>query len=68
MHLHGFAFRVLAVNGKSPAINALLDTVLVEPDDVTDIAFVCDRPGDWAFHCHILEHQETGMMGFIRVT
>ena len=24
-------------------------------------------PGDWMFHCHILEHQESGMMGVIRV-
>jgi FtsP/CotA-like multicopper oxidase with cupredoxin domain len=22
---------------------------------------------DWMFHCHILEHQESGMMGVIRV-
>jgi Multicopper oxidase len=21
----------------------------------------------WMFHCHILEHQESGMMGMIRV-
>ena len=24
-------------------------------------------PGDWMLHCHILEHQETGMMGYLRV-
>jgi len=67
VHLHGFAFRVLAINGKPPAINARLDTILLGADDVADIAFVCDRLGDWAFHCHILEHQESGMMGFVRV-
>lgn len=68
VHLHGFVFHVLAVNGKAPKFpNAFLDTVLVGPDDEVEIAFVCDRPGDWAFHCHILEHQESGMMGFIRV-
>ena len=22
-----------------------------------------DRPGDWMFHCHILEHAAGGMMG-----
>ena len=33
-----------------------------------EIAFVADNPGDWMFHCHILEHQEGGMMGAIRVT
>jgi FtsP/CotA-like multicopper oxidase with cupredoxin domain len=26
-----------------------------------------DNPGDWMFHCHILEHQAAGMMGVIRV-
>jgi Multicopper oxidase len=26
-----------------------------------------DNPGDWMFHCHIIEHQETGVMSYIRV-
>jgi FtsP/CotA-like multicopper oxidase with cupredoxin domain len=26
-----------------------------------------DRPGDWMFHCHILDHAEIGMMGVLRV-
>ena len=26
------------------------------------IAFVAENPGDWMFHCHILEHQKAGMM------
>ncbi|HEY7689921.1 MAG TPA: multicopper oxidase domain-containing protein [Dongiaceae bacterium] len=26
------------------------------------------REGDWMLHCHILEHLETGMMGYLRVT
>ena len=32
-----------------------------------EIAFVADNPGDWMFHCHILEHQASGMMGVVRV-
>jgi len=32
-----------------------------------EAAFVADNPGDWMFHCHIIEHQETGMMGYLRV-
>jgi FtsP/CotA-like multicopper oxidase with cupredoxin domain len=43
------------------------DTVLVTPKERVEIAFVAS-PGDWMFHCHILEHIETGMMGYIRVT
>jgi FtsP/CotA-like multicopper oxidase with cupredoxin domain len=32
------------------------------------LVVIADNPGDWMFHCHILEHQESGMMGVIRVT
>jgi FtsP/CotA-like multicopper oxidase with cupredoxin domain len=24
--------------------------------------------GDWVFHCHIIEHQKTGMTSYVRVT
>jgi FtsP/CotA-like multicopper oxidase with cupredoxin domain len=37
------------------------------PEERVEIAFVADNPGDWMFHCHILEHQAAGMMGIIRV-
>ena len=43
------------------------DTVLLNTKERIRLAFVADNPGDWMFHCHILEHQETGMMGIIRV-
>ena len=65
MHLHGHAFDVL----KSPQAGAprhLADTVLLGPRDRAEIAFVA-APGAWMFHCHLLEHLETGMMGWIRV-
>jgi FtsP/CotA-like multicopper oxidase with cupredoxin domain len=32
-----------------------------------EIAFVADNPGDWMLHCHILEHQESGMGAVFRV-
>jgi FtsP/CotA-like multicopper oxidase with cupredoxin domain len=44
------------------------DTVLLAPYEGVDIAFVADNPGDWMFHCHVLEHQAAGMAGVIRVT
>jgi FtsP/CotA-like multicopper oxidase with cupredoxin domain len=43
------------------------ETVLIPPCEKVDVAFVAHNPGDWMFHCHILEHQESGMMGVIRV-
>jgi FtsP/CotA-like multicopper oxidase with cupredoxin domain len=67
MHLHGHAFRVIARNGQPTRHQEWQDTVLMTPHERVDIAFVADNPGDWMFHCHILEHQAAGMMGLIRV-
>jgi FtsP/CotA-like multicopper oxidase with cupredoxin domain len=67
MHLHGHAFRVLARDGRPTRHREWLDTVLVAPRERVEIAFVADNPGDWMFHCHILEHQQAGMMAVIRV-
>jgi FtsP/CotA-like multicopper oxidase with cupredoxin domain len=67
MHLHGHAFRVVSRNGAPTRYREWQDTVLVAPGERVEIAFVADNPGDWMFHCHVLEHQESGMMGFIRV-
>jgi FtsP/CotA-like multicopper oxidase with cupredoxin domain len=60
IHLHGHVFRILPGN-------RLGDTVLLEPKGRAEIAFVADNPGDWMFHCHVLEHQATGMMALVRV-
>jgi FtsP/CotA-like multicopper oxidase with cupredoxin domain len=67
MHLHGHAFRVIGRNGVPTPHREWQDTVLLAPREKAEIAFVADNPGDWMFHCHILEHQESGMMGVIRV-
>ncbi len=68
MHLHGYAFRVTRRNGRANPRRELLDTVLVPPRETVEIAFVADNPGDWLFHCHVLEHMLAGMSGVIRVT
>lgn len=67
MHLHGHSFRVIARNGEKTRHREWQDTVLLSPRERVQIALVADNPGDWMFHCHILEHQEGGMMGMIRV-
>jgi FtsP/CotA-like multicopper oxidase with cupredoxin domain len=67
MHLHGHVFRVIARAGLPTRYQEWRDTVLMAPHESVEIAFVADNPGDWMFHCHILEHQATGMMGVIRV-
>jgi FtsP/CotA-like multicopper oxidase with cupredoxin domain len=67
-HLHGHSFRVLSRNGNPTRHREWLDTVMLEPRERAEIAFVADNPGDWMFHCHVLEHQASGMMSCIRVT
>jgi FtsP/CotA-like multicopper oxidase with cupredoxin domain len=62
MHLHGHFFRV-----GDPTSGAVRDTVLVEPMQEVTIDWLADNPGRWAFHCHHLYHQETGMMRVIEI-
>src|SRR5690348_11413277 len=68
IHLHGHSFRVITRNGESTKYREWRDTVLISPRERADIAFVADNPGDWMFHCHILDHQDGGMMAVMRVT
>ncbi len=41
--------------------------MLVDPEESVEVAFVADSPGDWLFHCHILEHMEAGMFAALRM-
>ena len=67
MHVHGHHFRVLERlgDGWKPY---WLDTVLVDVEQTERIAFVADNPGKWMIHCHMIEHQETGMAAWFEVT
>lgn len=67
IHLHGHSFRVLSRNGKPTALKEWQDTVLIPPQERAEIAFVADNPGNWMIHCHILEHQDAGMMAMFRI-
>ncbi len=66
IHIHGHSFKVLASDRQSLPLHHA-DTVLLLPDETVEAAFVADNPGDWMFHCHVIEHQETGMMAYLRV-
>jgi FtsP/CotA-like multicopper oxidase with cupredoxin domain len=62
MHLHGHVMTVLSVNGRRPTGSPPhLDTVLLGPHDVVDVAFRADNPGIWMLHCHVLLHATMGM-------
>jgi FtsP/CotA-like multicopper oxidase with cupredoxin domain len=66
IHLHGHTFKVLDSNKVDRPVH-WADTVLLTPKERVRIAFVADNPGRWMFHCHIIEHQDTGMMGYVTV-
>ena len=67
MHLHGMFFEVLSLDGAAPLRHEFRDTLTLGPRGRAEIAFRADAPGDWMFHCHILEHQDSGLMGIVRV-
>ncbi len=66
IHLHGLAFKVLKSSARE-VMPIYTDTYLIQPDEVVQLGLKADNPGDWVFHCHIIEHQKTGMTGFFRV-
>lgn len=66
MHIHGTRFQVLSINGASPPGELWKDTIPVPSGGYVDIAFVMTNPGDWLVHCHIIDHEDGGMMTLIR--
>ncbi|MCY1310180.1 Multicopper oxidase [compost metagenome] len=60
------SFRILSSN-KRTFLPPPTDTILLLPDEQAEIALVADNLGDWVFHCHIIEHQKTGMTGYFKV-
>jgi FtsP/CotA-like multicopper oxidase with cupredoxin domain len=67
-HLHGFFFQVLEVNGTPPEFLSWEDTVNIPAMGRVRIAWLPDdRPGEWMYHCHILEHHAGGMMAHFDV-
>ncbi|HEY6530591.1 MAG TPA: multicopper oxidase family protein [Cellvibrionaceae bacterium] len=67
VHMHGHTFLVYERDGVAVE-PYFTDTILLLKYEKAKVAFVADNPGDWMFHCHIIEHMKTGFMGFFRVT
>jgi FtsP/CotA-like multicopper oxidase with cupredoxin domain len=67
-HLHGFQFQLLEVNGQPVAQRTWKDTVNVPKHGrARFVVRFDDYPGKWMFHCHILDHEDHGMMGILEV-
>jgi FtsP/CotA-like multicopper oxidase with cupredoxin domain len=62
-HVHGAGrFLVLATDGQINDNLVWKDTVLVLAGQTTDILLFVTNPGRWMAHCHIAEHNQSGMM------
>ncbi|WFP75076.1 multicopper oxidase family protein [Mesorhizobium sp. WSM4906] len=70
-HLHGTQFQVVERerDGKvsKPPYLAWKDTVNVARGETVRLVTRQERPGPRMYHCHILEHEQLGMMGIVDV-
>ena len=63
-HIHGNAFQVISRNGQPESLLAWRDTVLVKRGETVRIRIpFSDFAGKTVYHCHILDHEDLGMMG-----
>ncbi len=68
-HIHGTQFKIVSRNGEKPARNekGWKDSIAVHPGERVKIAIQFKHKGVYMFHCHILEHEDNGMMGQIKI-
>ena len=76
-HIHQVHFKLLAVNGSAAPVSQqqMLDTIQVPywdgkspyPSVTVRMDFRGPDVGDFVYHCHILGHEDNGMMAIIRV-
>jgi bilirubin oxidase len=68
-HLHGFRFQVLDRNGVPEPFRSWKDVVNVPKHETARFVVRYDGfVGKWMYHCHILDHEDHGMMGVLKVT
>lgn len=70
-HIHGVQFQhinsQIGTEITKPDFRAHYDIINVRPREIVRIKMVQRTPGLRMFHCHILEHEEQGMMGVLQV-
>ncbi|WP_329382737.1 multicopper oxidase domain-containing protein [Streptomyces sp. NBC_01351] len=68
-HVHDVQFRILDIDGKAPPppLRGPKDTVFIPSGSTVRIAMRFDGPADpdvpYMYHCHLLYHEDQGMMG-----
>ena len=67
-HIHTNAFQVVSQNGKRPPFAAWKDTVNVPMGETVRVRIPFeDFAGRTVYHCHILDHEDLGMMAVIEM-
>lgn len=67
-HLHINRFQVVSRDGRSEPYRAWKDTVLVHGGETVRIRISFrDFAGKTVYHCHILDHEDLGMMGIVNM-
>lgn len=66
MHIHGTYFQVVSVNSRDPERETWKDTINVPAGQFVDIAFIMKNPGQWMLHCHIIDHEDRGMVTIVQ--
>lgn len=67
MHIHGAHFRIVTMNDQLVAEQLWKDTVGVPIGGSVEILVTFTEPGEWMLHCHILDHEDGGMMLMLEV-
>lgn len=68
-HIHGCQFQLIDRNGHqiNPNEHGWKDTIGVNPNETVKIKVRFTKLGIFMYHCHILEHEDTGMMAQIEI-
>jgi len=67
-HIHVNDFQVMSVNGQPYDAHGLQDTVILPANGTVVVRMQFeDFVGRFVYHCHILPHEDTGMMGTVEV-
>lgn len=66
-HIHNVQFKIISKPNIKPYERGFKDTVLIEPNSIVELLIEFpsykDRKNPYMYHCHILEHEDQGMMG-----
>lgn len=68
-HVHDVQFQVLSIDGHppGPALSGWKDTVFMAPGRTVRLAMqftdYADPDSPYMYHCHLLQHEDNGMMG-----